>query len=312
MKESDAPEHWARRWASGVGALLYLGSALAVLVLLRLPVDRILAAAFRAVEQRGGPRIDSDAARLRWNGRLHISRATVGVRIQDKPVPVELESLELVPEWTSLILGSPAARVRGEAYGGRMAVRAQAGSRALQRLQRVEAELRSVSLDAVEVLAALTGGRIRGTVDAALDVRLDGVEPATWSGGARLSAVGLDLQNSNLGGLTLERLPLGRAEVELELAPGSGEVRLRRGEISGPEVELMAAGRVILDAELGRSRLDLSARVRLSGRTRANLGEALGLLGYTPDEQGWIEVSLGGTLQSPRTARGGSGVPTER
>ena len=168
-----------------------------------------------------------------------------------------------------------------------------------------------MALDDVAPLAALTEGRVAGTVDGALELQLDGPEPSQWHGNLRISALGLDLRNANLGGLTLERLPLGHADLELELPAGTGEVRVQSCEVTGTELELSASGRVILAPELARSRVELSGRLRVTGQTKENLGDMLSLLGYKADEQGWLDVSVGGTLWSPRASPSRSGTLAE-
>lgn len=285
-----------------VGALVYAAVALVLLSVWRMPIDSILGSVSSTVLSRTGHTLQFGPGTIRWSGGLRIDSLEAQIRTAVATIPIELDAIEIRPHWISTLLGRPGARIDAAAYGGKLEAWGRSARWEPGTLSQATMRLSEVDLSTVTALQALLGGRVRGIAQAAVELTVDGPEPNQWRGrgGAQISE--LDMQNVTLGGLTIERLPLGRVEVELEIPPEVGEAQIRRCEIGGAEVELTASGRVVLARDLARCRLEAQARVRLTGQTRETLGEALTLMGFAADEQGWTQIALSGTLQQPRAA----------
>lgn len=302
-REPQSGSRW-RRALAFVAAWLYLGTATAALVLLRFPLDRVLASATLQIERQGGPRLEVGPARLGWLFSVFLEGLQAELRLPRGPATLELEQIEVHPDWGSVVFGRPGVWVRAAAYGGRVELEAKATDRTATRLESARIVVEHVDLSTAGVLEQLSGGRFQGLVEAAAELDVAGPAPADWRGHGRILVAGLDLQNVALGGLTMEHLPLGRAEVELEIAEGSAELRLVRCEVSGSEVEIVATGRVVLAPDPTRSRLEIQVRLRLSGRTLETMGDAVSLMGFPPDESGWLRLTVAGTLNNPQVTPG--------
>ena len=129
MSDPESGDGRLRQALRGAAGAAYFLAVTGVLVFARLPVDRVLEAAARAVEQRGGPQLAFGPAALSWSGVLRIDQVTAKVRLGDNVAPAELGHVRVAPSWWGLLLGNPGVRLDAEAYGGqiRPAQRPRAG-----------------------------------------------------------------------------------------------------------------------------------------------------------------------------------------
>jgi type II secretion system protein N len=297
--EEERPSRMRRLlWITG--AVVYGVGALVLLSIWRMPVDSVLRSVETMVLTRSGHTVQFGHGSVGWTGGLRIESVDAEIRTPGASIPVEVDAIEIQPQWISTMLGRVGARVDASVYGGSLELWARAARWDPGRLSQATARLTDLDLSVVTALQSLLGGRVQGVAQLAAELAVEGPEPNQWHGRAGLQVTNLDMQNVALGGLTVERLPLGRVDIELEIPDGVGEAQIRRCEIGGAEVELTATGRVVLAPDPARCRLEVQARLRLSGQTRETLGEALSLMGFAADEQGWTQIALSGTLLQPR------------
>jgi type II secretion system protein N len=302
MSEAAAGRaHW-RRGATTAAAVAYLVAATVLLSVWRMPLQELLEAGAQRLRAATGHSVHLGPARLGWSGRLGIEGVHAELSSGARKVPVVLESVEVTPAWLRTLLGRPAARLDASAYGGEVSVSVQASDLGLTRARSVSIRLEGVDIAGIEALAVWLGGQSQGICSARVELEMKGPQPEDWKGSCLLSADGLHLTGVGLGGLTLERLPLGSVQIELELLEDGASVQIRRCETRSPELEVSCSGSIELARDVQQSQAQIFIQARLMGQLEMSLGELAGVRGYVPDERGWLRVSVSGPPGALRVA----------
>ncbi len=299
MKSESEAGVRSRKFFWFLAGSLYLFVATGLLSLWRLPAKEMVQMAEVNLEKRPGWSLDVGAAGVGWLGSLWARGVSLKAPWQKERL--QFSQIDAGPSWWGLLWGTPVAdAIFLPVSGGRVEIRASFSGLREPRLGGLSLEASRLNLMELAAAAGLPGGRILGQLQGSGRWELGSRAVETWQGAFEVSARGVVLEGISLGGLRLDRLGMGAVELRGRLEKGSGILLLERGRVSGSDVELQASGQVVLSQRLSMSRLDLEIRLKLAGQAKVTYEEILDLMGYRRGGTGWIEMSLGGTLERPR------------
>src|SRR5262245_21398565 len=102
MTADDARPSRMKRFLWIAGAVVYGIGALVLLSIWRMPVDSVLRSLETMVLTRTGHTVQFGHGSVSWTGGLRIDSADAEIRTPGASIPVEVDSIEIHPQWISM------------------------------------------------------------------------------------------------------------------------------------------------------------------------------------------------------------------
>lgn len=166
----------------------------------------------------------------------------------------------------------------------------------------VEAEARGVELALVPGLRSASGLALAGTLNLDADVALGLERPEESQGTIELSATELEtLKGGKVGSFPVPELALGNLAWTLPVE--DGKVLVRNQRLSGPTVDLVLDGEVVLARPLSRSLVNLTVRFKPTPTfldQEPMIGALLRNIDRYKGPDGFYTYQMSGTVKRPR------------
>ncbi len=205
---------------------------------------------------------------------------------QPELAPINLQSLQVTPAWTSLVTGVPAAELKSRLAGGSIEVLADNSGR-------LELEISDVELETLQQAEAAY--RLQGR----LSGKLKGEQLSDKKAGK--GQFTLQLRDPRLFGL--DRLGLSKTlqlgQLDIEGKFNQRRLSIGRVLLTDGDIELSGGGTVLVGDTPAKTRLNLNVRLFLKPTTPKGLRDLLSLTGIKPTADGSYLMRLGGTLARP-------------
>ncbi|TYO97555.1 type II secretion system protein N [Geothermobacter ehrlichii] len=200
---------------------------------------------------------------------------------------LELDRVELRPDWKELLTGTPAIRITGELWQGKLAAAIAADGRVRLHLDDLRLQ-QTLPLD----LPLAVRGKIA-------EARFDGRLPLAGDNRGQLQIVAESLELTGLKqlGAQKDRLALGRFELEAETV--GGHIRIGNGRLLGTDLQADISGSLQLAPRPETGRLMLEIRFKAGPGLDPALRPILEMAGQ-PGRDGFRRLRLGGTFARPQ------------
>lgn len=280
-----------KRRGLGVGLKLLFFCVLAFIVGMfmsvwwLLPIEQLQQRVLQQVSQETGVQLQGENAALVFPFGLSLD-LTIRSEVPELN-DLKINNLRLNPVWTSLVTGSPAARMKGSLAGGEFVSIITSDSD-------LSAELSDIDL--VQVTRSDLPYRLQGALFAQADAeQLEG-------GGQRAQgdfqitvsqAVALGLDQIGLDA----ELPLGQLEIAGQFS--NMRINLEQAIMTGGAMDVSGSGTIFVGATPAQTRLNLNVRLQPTEQTPAGLRDLLTLTGVRPGADGSYQVQIGGNLARP-------------
>lgn len=199
----------------------------------------------------------------------------------------DIRDLHLTPVWTSLVTGSPAAKVKGSLAGGQfVSIITSSGD--------LNAEVSD--LDILQLLRSDLPYRLRGSlfVQAGAEQLAAGGQRAQGDFQITIrEAVALGLDQIGLNA----ELPLGQVQIAGQFS--NMRITLEQAVMTGGAMNVDGSGTIFVGATPIQTRLNLNVRLQPTEQTPAGLRDLLSLTGVRPGADGSYQVQIGGNLARP-------------
>jgi type II secretion system protein N len=270
---------------------LYTGMLFAVFLVATFPHDLLLQRALQSATAGTAFRVDAGGGRVGWALAYALDSLRLRTRAADVEPVLEAEALRFAPSWLGLLRGSPyPLGITATLYGGTLRGTIDPRPAGF----RIDARLDDVDLARYTGLRPLVDGRLRGRLQAAVNLDGGGRGPAAAGGSIELRIPGLALESAKVRGITVPDLHFG--EVHLTGTVKNGRLEIAELVANGEEVSVRGEGNVLLRAPLETSPLVVDLTVTPAPGIPDALRLAVNLLPGTSGEGGAKRIGIVGTL----------------
>jgi type II secretion system protein N len=208
------------------------------------------------------------------------------------PQSLDIDSLSLTPQWSTLMSGDPGVHIQGQIMNGTISAGFQKSGAITAALNGLQFDLPIREPVPFTVAGALSQGSFAG------ETRLDS---------DTVTHIHLQFANVTIRGLDLLKADgnsLALGEISLEIEGKGRSMRLKTLSAKGGVIEASGDGTLLIGRTAATSRIKIALMVRPGANADPSLRSLLQLAG-NPDDEGRYTLLLTGSLAQPILNPGG-------
>jgi type II secretion system protein N len=268
-----------KKLVRGLSFAAYFIAVFLVFLFLLFPFDRIRSMLESEVRARTPLELSVSRISPRFFNRFVLSDVVVSDRKGN--VLFESKSVKTTVSLLGLVRGALSLKLKAEAYGGELLVKARQGP-GLQYLLLDADGLDIASYPLLKDLGFRLGGKLGGNFELTGD-----------TGKGRLWFTGLTSRELKIMGFNIPDLDFDKGWIETELK--GDRLTVKKLEFDGKDLAVRAGGDVVLRE---RGMLNLAIRLKPSERLAHEQSALISLL-RTRDAEGFYQLTVGGLLSEP-------------
>ncbi|VAX17499.1 hypothetical protein MNBD_NITROSPINAE04-955 [hydrothermal vent metagenome] len=209
---------------------------------------------------------------------------------------LSMETLTIKPSYLSIITGSIGGFATAKLLGGEVSIYATSDIGSDGSVD-IKFNIDDVDPALLTLWENFKWAKLGGSLSGKGSISMKDGNILKSSGGfkADLSGGRLTLSKALVG----DGAPITLDSGTVELALGSGKVKIKRAVLKGPEMEAKLSGDIMLSPTPQFSRLNLKAALKISGGLNKKIGPFLSF--FKKDRDGAVSVKISGTLAAPVT-----------